>query len=118
MKLKEALEMEVKDFEKRMAIREAKGHDYANEDILANFKATAGVCKALADHGMPIDITTAYGVAAFYGVLKLLRRLNLYQKNVDPKNESLLDTFLDASNYVDLEKECYIDERTSDNDPL
>lgn len=109
MKLEDAIELERKDFEKRITIREKKGHDYANDDILANFKATADVCKALEKNDMSIDITTAHGVALYYGLLKMLRRLNLYTKKVDPLNESLQDTFLDASNYIDLEKECYLD---------
>lgn len=109
MKIDEALQLEKESFERRYEIRKKKAKDYANEDCLANFKATAGVCKTMADNGMPIDITTSYGVAMFYQVLKLLRRANLYAKGIKPENESLIDTFDDASNYLDLEKECFID---------
>uniref|UniRef100_A0A6M3J9S1 Uncharacterized protein n=1 Tax=viral metagenome TaxID=1070528 RepID=A0A6M3J9S1_9ZZZZ len=110
MKLEDALKLEREDFEKRMSIRLKKASDYANEDILANFKATAAVCKSLAEHGMPIDITTAKGVACLYQLLKMLRRLNLYAKSIPPQNEALQDTFLDASNYIDLEKEIVAEE--------
>ena len=110
MKIEDAEKLEREDFEKRMVIRFKKAADYSNEgDALANFKATAAICKVLAEYGMPIDVTTSCGVAAFYGLLKFLRRLNLYAKKVSPQNESLRDTFLDASNYLDLEKENYLD---------
>ena len=110
MKLEEALELERRDFEKRLQLREKKGKDYATDaDVLANFKVVAEVCAVFKKYGMPVDITTPHGVAVFYGILKLARRLNLYMKSTQPLNESLEDTFLDATNYLDLEKECYID---------
>lgn len=109
MKLSEALEIEKAAFERRMEIRKTKGHDYANKDVLANFKASAAVYKALKDYDMEIDLTTAHGVAMWYQILKILRRLNLYKKGVTPKNESLEDTIDDNSNYLDLERECFID---------
>ena len=111
MKLDEALQLERESFERRIKIREKKAKDYSNEDCLANFKTTADVCKAMADNGMPVDITSSTGVAMFYGILKLLRRANLYAKGVAPQNESLIDTFDDASNYLDLEKETWLEEQ-------
>ena len=104
MKLDEALTLAEESFKRRIEIRKKKGRDYANdEDILANFKATADVCKVLAKHNMPVDVTTAHGVALYYSILKLLRRLNLYAKGVKPENESLIDTFDDAANKIFLE---------------
>ena len=41
---------------------------------------------------------------------KIVRVLNLWNEEIDPQNESLIDSFDDAVNYLDLAKECYIDE--------
>jgi len=118
LKLEDALEIEIADHLRKMEIRQKKGSDYANDDCLANFKATAEVMLALKRNGMEIDLTTPHGVAIFHQILKMLRRLNLYQKKTAPENESLDDTFLDASNYLDLEKECYIDYMEEANDSV
>ena len=110
MELETSLKICKESFDRRMEIRKIKGHDYAQDtDCLANFKVTASICKSMSDAGMPIDITTPNGVAMFYGLLKFLRRVNLYSKNTEPLNESLRDTFDDAHNYLDLEYECYMD---------
>lgn len=113
MRLQKALEIEKEDFKKRLKIRKAKGADYADDwDCLINFKAIAEVCRVFAKYGTPVDVTSSKGVAVFYQLLKLQRRLNLYAKKTKPENESIMDTFLDASNYLDLEKECFLDEST------
>jgi len=111
LKLKDALELEKQHFKQRMEIRWKKGHDYAKEDgdILANFKVMADVEKALEKHGYRIPIETSYGVAVWHLLHKLIRLLNLFNNQTDPQNESLIDTFLDANNYIDLAKECYSD---------
>lgn len=116
MRIKEAIKLEKEHFEKRMKIREAKGHDYAkiDADILANFKVIADVEKALEKHGYGIP-TTSYGIALRHQIHKIIRQLNLWNKGVEPKNESLMDTYLDESNYLDLKKECYIDSKRDIN---
>jgi len=112
LKISRALRLEKKDFYDRVRIRLKKCVDYARDaDCLANFKAAAAIFRVLEEFGMPVDITTPKGVAIFYQVQKLLRRLNLYSKGVKPENETIRDTFLDASNYLDLEKECLLDEQ-------
>lgn len=112
MKIKEALEIEEEAHRRRMTIRERKAHDYAKDDAdcLSNFKVMADVEKALEKHGYRIPIERSYGVAIWHEFHKLVRILNLWNREVEPKNESLVDTFDDAVNYLDLAKECYIDE--------
>ena len=114
MKHIEAMKIEDEDYKKRMSLREKKAHDYAktgfDEDILSNFKVVAAVCKALKNHGYEVDITTPKGVAMFHIIHKNTRLLNLFFKDESPENESVKDTVLDLSNYIDLMKECMIDE--------
>jgi len=116
MKLDKALEMEKVDFEKRLTIRKMKGDDYAkDEDCLTNFKVIAEVQKALEMYGYGIPIERPVGTALWHLLHKLIRLVNLINKGIDPRNESLEDTFLDMNNYVDLAKECYIDELERDH---
>jgi len=113
MKIEEALKIEREDFEKRMKIREAKGHDYAkiDADILANFKVMADIQAVLMKHGYRIPLEKSYGTALWHQIHKIIRQLNFWNEGTDPMNESLMDTYLDESNYLDLKKECYIDEK-------
>jgi len=106
LKLEDALALQQKLFDRRMELRWAKGNDYASEeDCLLNFKTAAKLCDIF-----NIDMTKSYGVAFMYKLLKLQREANLIFNNKQPKNESLIDTLLDLSNYNDLELECLIDE--------
>ena len=111
MKLEDALQLEEEHYKRRMKLRWKKGHDYAKEDgdILANFKVMADVEKALENHGYRIPIEESYGTAIWHLLHKLVRLLNLFNNKANPQNESLIDTFLDANNYIDLAKECYMD---------
>lgn len=112
MNIKKAIELERKDFEKRMEIRWKKGYDYAKVegDILSNFKVMADLEKILDKHGYSIPIDRPCGVALWHLLHKIIRLLNLLNKGTDPQNETINDTFLDMSNYTDLTKECLIDE--------
>jgi len=49
-------------------------------------------------------------VVMFYKLLKIQRECNLVFSNKEPKNESLLDTLIDGSNYDDLRLEIYVRE--------
>jgi len=84
-------------FGSRMAIFEKKGHDYATEDCLSNFKRMSALCKLLR-----INLDTPKGTALFYIVMKLDRLTNLINKGEAPANESLEDTINDMQNYIDL----------------
>lgn len=112
MKIEKAIEIEERDFKKRIELRWKKGHDYAKKegDILSNFKIMAALQRTLEEYGYRIPIEESYGTALWHLFHKLVRILNLINNKTDPKNESLMDTFLDANNYIDLTKECYIDE--------
>lgn len=111
MKIEDAIKMETEAHERRMKIRSKKAHDYAkkDEDALANFKVMADLADALAKHGYAVDITKPQGVAMWHEFHKLVRILNLWNEDIEPENESLEDNFDDASNYLDLAKECYVD---------
>ena len=82
---------------RRMDIFQKKSHDYADADVLSNFKRLAQAAAAL-----DIDVRTADGSALFMVLLKIDRINNLVKRGVNPKNESTDDSFLDAHNYLDL----------------
>jgi hypothetical protein len=84
-------------YDKRVILCLKKGHDYATDDILNNFKRVAKLCSIL-----HIDVTCPEGVAMFFIVHKLDRENNLKLKK-DVKCESRADTMeMDLPNYVDL----------------
>jgi hypothetical protein len=104
MKINEAITLEGKLFKRRMDIREKKGNDYADvTNVHLNFDTIAEICKLL-----KVDITTPYGVAFLYKLLKLQREANLIFTGKTPQNEAILDTLLDEANYNDLEIEILI----------
>jgi len=87
--------------EKTMDIMKSKGADYADEDVLSNFKQVSSVIKTLC-----IDITIPEGYAMLMIILKLSRINNIKKDNKDPKNESLLDSYEDMINYCKLAYLC------------
>jgi len=84
----------IKDY---LALIESKGHDYAGEDVLLNFKQLQSIIVTLG-----IDTTKVEGVHIFYILIKLQRVCNLLFNNKEPKNESIKDTIQDFRNYLDL----------------
>lgn len=74
-----------------------KGHDYAGEDVLQNFKQMHQLLTIL-----KVDTTKVEGVHMFYLLLKIQRLCNLLFSNKTPKNESIADTLIDLRNYTDL----------------
>lgn len=86
----------------RMGLMASKGQDYANEDILANFKRMSILCDTIGINPArsPVDC------ALFLTLLKLDRWCNLRAKGATPKNESVKDTVADLHNYVDLALGC------------
>lgn len=91
-----------KSLDRRLDISRRKGHDYATEDILSNFKRMAEVIRIFR-----VDPRTPYGVALIYLLLKLDRLTNLLTRGVTPENEALTDTIDDAKNYLDLFDACF-----------
>lgn len=91
--------------EKILAVTKSKRYDYANEDVLSNFKGVSGAAKSL-----DIDITTATGYSLFMVLLKIARLSNLLNAEKTPNNESIEDSFLDGINYFKLAYCCYLDQ--------
>ena len=71
-----------------------KGHDYATEDVLSNFKRLSKLAKLLG-----LDVTTPLGYSLFMVLMKLDRICNLFFRNKTPKNESISDSFRDLIGY-------------------
>lgn len=88
--------------EKQRSLLESKGHDYANEDVLSNFKKVG----AVTGNG-------ATGAVLNLIATKVVRLANLLEKGADGKHESLEDTLVDLSNYSFLAS-CILNERKED----
>lgn len=82
---------------KGLEIMKTKGHDYAGEDILKNFKEMQQMITLL-----NVDTTKIEGTHMFYILLKIQRLCNLMFSDKVAKNESIQDTLIDLRNYVDL----------------
>ena len=74
-----------------------KSNDYADQDVLSNFKRLSKAAEAL-----NLQINTPYGYAMFMALMKLDRINNLIRLHKDPNNESTEDSFIDLINYVIL----------------
>lgn len=109
MKLKEAIKKQKEKAQRKLEIRKKKGRDYAQEDILSNFKVMAAMECVMRSYGYGIPIHTPQGVAMWHLLHKLVRILNLWNKEIEPVNESLDDSHMDLENYSELGDECYID---------
>lgn len=82
---------------KGLELMKSKGHDYAGEDILLNFKQMQQILSIL-----KVDVTKIEGVHMFYILLKIQRLCNLLFSGKEAKNESIQDTLIDLRNYTDL----------------
>lgn len=89
----------------RVMLCETKGHDYATEDTLSNFKRMHTYCAQMniSPARSPADC------ALFLALLKFDRWCNLRAKGASPKNESVQDTIKDLHNYIDLAYACEVD---------
>lgn len=105
MKMDRARQIQEESLERRWKLRDSKGHDYATDDILSNFKRMSIITDR-----WNIDITRPEGVALFYALLKIDRLCNLIFTNKTPMNESLQDTIDDLKNYIDLMEECILED--------
>lgn len=111
MNINKSKKIQKSSFKRRWELRNTKGHDYATEDILSNFKRMAMIMKI-----WNVDVTVCYGTALFYAFLKIDRLCNLVFSGKEPANESIQDTIDDLKNYIDLMEECMIDEEILDVD--
>lgn len=100
IKLIEAYDKEALD------IIKSKGSDYANTDVLSNFKRLSSVVKALS-----LSLETPTGYALFMVLLKIDRINNLISSGKEPNNESIEDSFKDGSNYLKLAYLSYIESK-------
>ncbi len=105
MKQQEQLEFIEEINKKGIELLKSKGHDYAGEDILKNFKQMHQLMAIL-----EIDTSKIEGIHMFYIVLKIQRLCNLLFSNKVAKNESIADTLIDLRNYTDL-LNCTLEEK-------
>ena len=89
-----------------MKITASKRSDYANTDVLSNFKGVSTAAKALG-----IDIGKSEQYALYMVLLKIARLTNLLNSGKAPNNESIDDSFKDGINYFKLAYCCYLDEK-------
>ncbi len=83
-------------------VTKSKRHDYANEDVLSNFKTVSLAAKSLG-----INIGDPVGYSLFMVLLKIARLNNLLNQEKTPNNETIDDSFLDGINYFKLAYCCY-----------
>jgi hypothetical protein len=69
-------------------IRDRKGSDYANEDVLSNFKLAGSICGLSAEQNCLNQIAT-----------KVARLGNLLKEDKTVKNEPIQDSIIDLINY-------------------
>ena len=81
----------------KIALSEKKSNDYATSDILSNFKRVSELARLL-----NLNVQTKAGYCLLLCVMKIDRISNLLSKNTEPSNESLQDSIMDLSLYVDL----------------
>ncbi len=84
-------------FVRRLALSARKGADYADIDVLSNFKRVANICRWL-----HVEAKDPKGVTLFFIIHKLDRICNLMKNGAPPQNESLQDNLDDLQNYIDL----------------
>ena len=89
-----------------LQILKSKGSDYADADVLSNFKIVSEIVKLA-----KIDATLPEGYAMLMVILKIVRIWNLKESGKTPKNESLLDSYRDLINYCKLSYLCEMENK-------
>jgi hypothetical protein len=77
----------------------SKGHDYADKDVLSNFKLSGSICQLSPEKNCLSLIAT-----------KVARLGILLNSNENPKHESIDDSILDLANYTFLLK-CLLNDK-------
>lgn len=108
MTSQEQLELIEKLDNKTLSLIKLKSNDYASEDVLSNFKIVSNVIKTIG-----INPATPEGYATLMVILKFVRIWNLKTEGKDIKNESLLDSYEDAINYLKLAYCCEVENNNS-----
>ena len=88
--------------QKAFSVSDSKAHDYADCDVLSNFKRVSKIAKLY-----NFTFQSPMEFSLFMCVLKMDRIMNLTKNSKTPKNESVEDTFVDFLNYVVLAYACY-----------
>lgn len=86
---------------KSFEVLASKSHDYADADVLSNFKRNSQIAR---DFG--IDYSEDYHHALMLTLMKIDRIQNLLRQGKTPKNESIQDTLIDLINYTLLTTAC------------
>jgi hypothetical protein len=87
-------------------ILKSKGKDYADTDVLSNFKIVSEIVKLA-----KINTELPEGYSMLMVILKIVRIWNLKQSGKTPENESLLDSYKDLINYCKLSYLCEIENK-------
>ena len=76
----------------------SKNKDYSyNDDVHANFRCLAELCKAL-----KVDVTTPEGCMEYMILHKIHRLFKLINDGTEPNHESIFDNGVDEEVYMDL----------------
>jgi len=89
-----------------LEILKSKGSDYADTDVLSNFKIVSEIVKLA-----KINATTPEGYAMLMVILKIVRIWNLKTSGKTVENESLLDSYKDLINYCKLSYLCEMENK-------
>ncbi len=97
--MRKEIQLEIyKELDSRvMQAANSKGHDYASQDVLSNFKSVSRAAKELG-----LNVTDPTNYALFMVLLKIARLSNLLNTGKKPNNETIDDSFLDGINYMKL----------------
>ena len=102
------VELLEKWYKEELEISGSKGHDYAGEDVLQNFRRMKAACTLY-------DINPAKrseDVFLYYIFIKIDRLINLLHSNKSPQNESIEDTIVDLNMYLKLFRCFLVEART------
>lgn len=86
---------------KSLDVLVSKSHDYADQDVLSNFKRNSQIAR-----DFRIDYSYDYHHALMMTLMKIDRIQNLIGAGKTPKNESIQDTLVDLVNYTLLTTAC------------
>ena len=89
-----------------LEILKSKANDYADADVLSNFKIVSEIVKLA-----KVDSTKPEGYAMLMVILKIVRIWNLKEGGKTPENESLLDSYKDLINYCKLSYLCEMENK-------
>jgi hypothetical protein len=84
--------------ENAQAISAKKSKDYANNDVLSNFKRVGAVIDIYKKEFESLPGSLHYNLFLLW--LKIDRLINLVSSGKSPENESITDTIIDMVNYT------------------